>query len=81
MGMAGIVRETGAPNKALVREANGIQPCTTIEVTLKPVSGKPDSYVFSKKDPAAAEFVAMVVSSGGNAWIPLSHSHQPRFAA
>lgn len=36
-----IVGETGAPNKALTREVKGIGPCTTVELALKSVSGKP----------------------------------------
>ena len=36
-----VVAEAGAPNKAVVKEVNGIGPCTTIEISLKRVSGKP----------------------------------------
>jgi len=35
-----IVRETGAPHRALAKEVRGIAPCTTIELALKSVSGK-----------------------------------------
>jgi len=35
-----IVRETGAPNRALAKEVKSIAPCTTVELALKPVSGK-----------------------------------------
>jgi hypothetical protein len=36
-----IIGETGAPNKALVKELKGIGPSTTVEFSLKQVSGKP----------------------------------------
>lgn len=36
-----IVREAGACRKALVKEVKGIAPCTTIELSLRTVSGKP----------------------------------------
>ena len=36
-----VVAEAGAPNKAVVKEVNGIGPCTTIEISLKRVYGKP----------------------------------------
>jgi len=36
-----IVRETGAPNKALAEEVEGVGYCSTVELVLKPVSGKP----------------------------------------
>jgi len=35
-----IVRETGAPYRALAKEVSGIARCTTVELALKPVSGK-----------------------------------------
>jgi hypothetical protein len=36
-----IVRETGAPNRALTKEMKSIGACTTVELALKPVSGRP----------------------------------------
>jgi outer membrane protein assembly factor BamB len=36
-----IVGETGAPNKALVKQVKGIGPSNTVEFSLKQVSGKP----------------------------------------
>ncbi|KPK49596.1 MAG: hypothetical protein AMK72_04090 [Planctomycetes bacterium SM23_25] len=36
-----VVADAGAPNKAVVKEVSGIDPCTTIELSLKRVSGKP----------------------------------------
>lgn len=36
-----IAGETGAPNKALVKEVKGISPSDTAELSLKSVSGKP----------------------------------------
>ena len=36
-----IVGETGAANRAIVKEVKGIGPCTSVEVSLKRVSGKP----------------------------------------
>jgi hypothetical protein len=36
-----IVGEAGSPNKALVKEMKGIGPCSTVEFSLKHVSGKP----------------------------------------
>ncbi len=36
-----IIGEAGSPNKALVKEVKGIGPCTTVELSLKRVSGKP----------------------------------------
>jgi len=35
-----IVRETGAPHRALAKEVENIRACTTVEIALKPVSGK-----------------------------------------
>ena len=36
-----IIKETDTPNKALVKEVKGIGPSTTVEFSLKRVSGKP----------------------------------------
>jgi hypothetical protein len=36
-----VVAEAGASGKAIVKEVNGIGPCTTIALSLKRVSGKP----------------------------------------
>jgi hypothetical protein len=36
-----IVRETGTPLRGLAKEVTGIAPCTTVELALKAVSGKP----------------------------------------
>jgi outer membrane protein assembly factor BamB len=36
-----IVGEAGGPNKAIVKEVRSIAPCTTVEISLKRVSGKP----------------------------------------
>ena len=36
-----IAAEAGAPRRAVVKEVEGIGPCTTIELTLRRVSGKP----------------------------------------
>ncbi len=36
-----IIKETGEPNKALVKEVKGIGPSSTVELSLKRVSGKP----------------------------------------
>jgi len=36
-----IIGATGAPSKALVKEVNGVGPSTTVQISLKRVSGKP----------------------------------------
>ena len=36
-----IIRETQAPNRALAKQVKSIGPCITVELALKPVSGKP----------------------------------------
>ncbi len=36
-----IVAEAGAPLRALVKDVTDLAPCTTVEVALKPVTGRP----------------------------------------
>ena len=45
-----IFAETGSPNKALVKEVKGVGPCTTVEFSLKRVSGKHPTIVKKMAD-------------------------------
>jgi hypothetical protein len=41
LGQLDIVGETGVPKRALVKEMKGIGPTTTVELSLRRISGRP----------------------------------------